>query len=324
MNRALVKGLAQFGFGRLPGGSKAYRSLTRKVMGTQSTHIDKLARVWPGYMDVWRNQCGFDLEGMKLWVHEGGYTVFPFLMGFLVTGRGPLITNVEGELLDQYVDRSVEAALAFEVGTSEPMRQRQAHLYRLAETPRSALEWVDAIDGTYYGNAAPEALPLEPESIDLAHSGGVLEHYPPTVLDSFLKQLARILKPNGVSSHIFDHRDHLYHADKKIPFLNHLRFLESQYRFLFGHHLCYHNRLHSAAIRGLFEGAGLSEIKVRRLILPESRYVDSETEAIAEGMSGLPQDLLHPQFKHTQADLHTAAAHYLFRKEGNEVTSSNE
>ena len=38
--------------------------------------------------------------------------------------------------------------------------------------------------------------------------------------------------------------------------------------------------------------------------------------AIADGLLGLPEDRLHPQFRDrmTTADLHTAAAHYLFRK----------
>jgi len=314
MKRALAKGSIQFGFGRLPGGSKLYRALTRRFMGTQSTHVDKLARVWPDYLRVWQEQCGLELEGKRLWFHEGGYTVFPFLMGYLVTGRGPVVTNVEGELLDQYVDKSVEAALSFDVGESELMQERQAHLRSLAETPRSALDWVKAVDGTYHGNIEPDTLPLEPESVDLAHSGGALEHYRPAVLESFLNQLVRILKPGGVSSHILDHRDHLYHADKQMPFLNHLRFSEPAYRFLFGHHLCYHNRLNSAEIRALFGEAGLTEIAVRRFILPDSRYVDSDEEAIEEGLLGLPQDLLHSRFEHTEADLHTAAAHYLFKK----------
>ncbi|MDF1853434.1 MAG: class I SAM-dependent methyltransferase [Verrucomicrobiales bacterium] len=315
MKRALAKGVIQFGFGRLPGGSRLYRSLTRKVMGTQSTHIDKLARVWPGYLRVWREQCGFEIEGKRLWIHEGGYTVFPFLVGFLVTGRGPVVTNGEGELLEQYVDKSIEAALAFDVGESEPMRKRQAQLRELSLSPRKALEWVEAVGGTYHANVSSDSLPLELGSMDLAHSGGVLEHYPPAVLETFLSQLVGILRDGGISSHIFDHRDHLYHADKQIPFLNHLRFSEATYRFLFGHPLCYHNRLDSAEIRSRMAQVGLTEIGVRRLILPDSRYVDREKEAIEEGVSGLSPKILHPRFHHSEADLHTAAAHYLFRKE---------
>lgn len=315
MKRALAKGSVQFAFGRLPGGSNLYRELTRHLMGTQATHIDKLARVWPGYLRVWRDACGLELEGKRLWIHEGGYTIFPFLIGYLVTGRGPVVTNVEGDLLDQYVERSVEEALRFDPEDSSQLEERRKHLRTLANKPKSALEWVDAIEGTYHGDVKPESLPLVPESVDLAHSGGTLEHYRTPALKTFLHQLGTILKLGGISSHIFDHRDHLYHADKQIPFLNHLRYSERAYRTLFGHPLCFHNRLNSSEVRALFREEGLEEVRVRRLILPDSRYVDSEEEAIQEGILGLDPERLHPRFQHPEADLHTAAAHYLFRKQ---------
>jgi hypothetical protein len=48
--RAVAKGAVQLGFGRAPGGFAAYRALTRGRLGTAATHVDKLARVWPGYV----------------------------------------------------------------------------------------------------------------------------------------------------------------------------------------------------------------------------------------------------------------------------------
>lgn len=315
MKRALAKGTVLFAFGRLPGGAKAYRHLTRKWMGTQASHVDKLARVWPGYIKVWQQHCNMDLEGKQLWVHEGGYTLFPFLAGYLITGKGPIVTNAEGSLSDQYVDRSIEAALAFEVGDSQEAQQRKDRLKKLAETNRTALEWVDTLRAKYLEIADPASIPMPSESVDIVHSGGVLEHYEPAKLDRFNLEVQRILNKGGVSSHIVDHRDHLYHADKKIYFLNHLKYSNLLYSLLFGHHLTYHNRLSSGSVSNSFSHAGLEKIKVRRLTLPDSNYCDTDEETIASGLLGLPRAAMHSQFEYSEADLHTAAAHYLFKKQ---------
>jgi hypothetical protein len=45
MIRAIAKGAVLGVFGRLPGGPKLYRSITRDRLGTQAMHVDKLARV---------------------------------------------------------------------------------------------------------------------------------------------------------------------------------------------------------------------------------------------------------------------------------------
>ena len=64
----------------------------------------------------------------------------------------------------------------------------------------------------------------------------------------------------------------------------------------------------------LFVAAGFEKIVVRRLILPQRRYVDS-AEATMAGRRGLARALLAPRFRAIpEADLRTAAAHYLYRK----------
>ena len=42
--KAALKASVLFAFGRAPGGARLYRYLTRIGMGTQATHVDKLAR----------------------------------------------------------------------------------------------------------------------------------------------------------------------------------------------------------------------------------------------------------------------------------------
>ncbi|HZT40740.1 MAG TPA: methyltransferase domain-containing protein [Chthonomonadaceae bacterium] len=172
---------------------------------------------------------------------------------------------------------------------------------------------VAAVEGKVYAGVNAGALPLASESIGLCHSGGALEHYRPEALSAFLAECYRILRPGGVLSHVFDHRDHLRHADRQWPFLAHLALPGPLYALLCGHPLLYHNRLLPGEIMALFESAGFEQIAVRRLILPDSRYVEGD-EAL-QGQPGLRRSYLARRFRHAaEADLRTAAAHYLYRK----------
>jgi SAM-dependent methyltransferase len=311
MVRAMAKGAALWVFGYAPGGPAIYRRLTRGALGTQATHADKLSRVWPGYVRVWRETCGVELEGSRLWIHDGGWTVFPFLLGHMVTGRGPIVTNEEGAVLDRYTRRALEAAEAIDLGVCV---DRTLVKELLKAGTESVAEVVAKTGGTLLEHVQVGNLPIESESVDLAHSGGTLEHYPPARLEAFLRESWRILRPGGIASHVFDHRDHLYHADKRYPFLNHLRYGELGYRVRLGHPLLYHNRLLPAQVVEAFERAGFERVAVRRLILPDLKYVEGD-ELPTGALVGLERSRLHPRFgSATDADLRTAAAHYLFRK----------
>jgi SAM-dependent methyltransferase len=300
-----------FGFGRVPGGARLYRRLTREWMGTQGTHVDKLRRVWPGYVEVWRSRCGLELEGLDVWVHEGGWTPFAPLMGYLLTGRAGVLTNVEARLLDRYLARAVNGVLTADLPAEIPTeRLRHVDALRWHDHTRDALCELGA---TVREGVLATVIPLCGESMDLCHSGGALEHYRPEELIAFLAECFRILRPGGVASHVFDHRDHLHHADRKWPFLAHLALPEPLYTLLCGHPLTYHNRLPSAEVMSLFEAAGFEKIAVRRLILPDRRYV--EDEDVMAGRPGIRRSLLARRFrKLSEADRRTAAAHYLYRK----------
>jgi len=63
----------------------------------------------------------------------------------------------------------------------------------------------------------------------------------------------------------------------------------------------------------MFEDAGFEPIVVRRMLLPSGTYVDTEAEALA-GRPGIARRNLATRFRHaSDADLRTAAAHYLYR-----------
>ncbi len=86
------------------------------------------------------------------------------------------------------------------------------------------------------------------------------------------------------------------------------------YRLACGHPLLYHNRLLPTEVTDLFTAAGFEQIAVRRMTLPDHRYVATGDEVLAAS-PGIARSALATRFRQaSDADLRTAAAHYLFRK----------
>ena len=313
MIRAILKSSLLFSFGRFPGGASFYREITRDTMGTQATHVDKLKRVWPGYVQVWTgSECGLIMEGLDVWIHEAGWTPYAPLVNFLITGKGGVVTNSQGRLLDRYLSRAVNGALetGLQFKTKSHERCQLLEALRWESKTENALKAINA-DSLQVDTRS--IVPLLDESVDLCHSGGALEHYKPQDLAGFFAECFRVLRPGGIASHVLDHRDHIYHADKKIPFLAHLSLSDPLYNLVYGHSLTYHNRLLPCQIMTMLDTAGFERIVVRRMILPSQKYVADEQ--MLDGKLGIRSSLLARRFREASGiDLRTAAAHYLYRK----------
>jgi SAM-dependent methyltransferase len=316
MLRGIAHASLLFSVAHLPGGARAYHALTRRLLRSQRRVLRKLQRVWPGYVGVWRDRCGLDLAGRTIWMHEPGPVPFAPLAAYLLTGRGGIVTATADPPSDSYAAEAIRGALdAAFVLEDEGAGARRAVLDRLAYPAATVAELFRAT-GTRAALAGdPARVPVADASADLCHSGGVLEHYSLAQLEAFLRESFRALRPGGVASHVYDHRDHLRHVDPSWPFLAHMALPDAVHRTLFGHRLMFHNRLAPAEVTALFQAAGFERIAARRFILPDKRYVDGDADAVEAGEEGVPSWLRSGRLGRLSVeDRHTAAIHYLFRK----------
>jgi len=280
-------------------------------MGTQASHIDKLSRAWPGYAETWA-QYGLYLDGKDIWMHDGGWTPYPFVLMYLLTGRGGMVTMWEGELEDQYTAKAIEFGLNQKFGSIQVPQERYEKLRSLQGL--AARELIKALGGEW--RRAERVKPaMESSSVDLLITGGVLEHFRPKELAEFLSHSKAILRPNGWACHTFDMRDHLYHADKTIPFLNHLKHSDPVYQLMYGHKLGYHNRLLPDELRSTIESAGFEIVAMRRRVLPAEKYVESEKD-FESALVGLERNQLAKRFESaTDQDLRTVAVQFICRSQ---------
>ncbi|AIE86750.1 hypothetical protein OP10G_3382 [Fimbriimonas ginsengisoli Gsoil 348] len=243
-------------------------------------------------------------------MHDGGWTPYPFVLMYLLTGRGGVVTMWDGELEEQYSGKAIEFGLRQKFGSLHVPEERYEKLRSLQGAGSARL--VEGLGGEWRktGRVLPS---LEFGSADLLLTGGVLEHFRPNELNDFLAHSRTVLRPGGWMSSVFDLRDHLFHADKRLPFLNHLRFSDPAYNLLFGHRLGYHNRMLPAQIRLAIERVGFEVVEMRRRILPAEKYAE-RPEEFQTALVGLDRSRLALKFRQaTEEDLRTVAVHFICR-----------
>jgi hypothetical protein len=131
------------------------------------------------------------------------------------------------------------------------------------------LAGIDSLDGlltrvsaTYLSDGLESLREIPNASVDLSWSHAVLEHVSRPELLPTMRELRRIARPNGASSHQIDLEDHLSHG------LNSLRFADRIWESrLFATSGFYTNRLRRSQLLELFAKAGFATEVVR-----ESRW----------------------------------------------------
>jgi len=244
-------------------------------------------------------------------VHEPGVVPFAPLAAYLLTGRGALVSSTVDAPSDRYVASAVRGVLGagFAIEGAEGTRRRA----KVAALERGRFADILRETGSRSVGREVGRLPFENDAADLCHSGGALEHYGVHTLREFLRESFRILRPGAISSHVYDHRDHLRHVDPSWPFLAHMALPDPLHDALFGHPLLFHNRLAPREVLALFAEAGFELVAARRFVLPAKRYVDAD--AAGQGEPGVPSWMRGGRLgRLTREDRHTAAMHYLHRK----------
>lgn len=318
MIKALLKGSGLFVMGTPPGGAKAYRYMTREVMGTQRTHIFKLQRIWPEITEIITGISGSSLEGKQVMIQENGWTPFMACVNYLTCGNGGVLvsTDISGSrILERHVTESINEALNTVPALNEviPIPEGRVHDLDRFRWRQDVTELLRLMRTEYHYGLPCDALPVSDDRIDFIYSGGALEHYHPDQLQAWLKEGFRVLKPGGILGVILDHRDHLYHFDQKLPFLFHYSIPDTVYNATRRNPLLYHNRLMPDQVMEMLTSAGFSRVRLLRRALPINEWFSGDDGIEAD--YGIKRDRLHGRFKAlSDSDLKTAAAFYVYSK----------
>jgi SAM-dependent methyltransferase len=115
---------------------------------------------------------------------------------------------------------------------------------------------LDRLNACYLTGGLASLREIPDSSVDLIFSQAVVEHLRKHEFESILKELRRILKPGGVSTHVIDFKDHLQASLHNLRFSD--AFWESDFISSSGF---YTNRLRSGEVIGMFRAAGF-EVEV--------------------------------------------------------------
>ena len=177
------------------------------------------------------------------------------------------------------------------------VRSNATIVARLSGAARSALSsWADLYRDwrvDYRAPADARATGLENDTIDCAVSVETLEHIPKDDIPDILKEIRRILRPDGVALMQIDYGDHFKGFDPSISSFNFLTYSDEDWQ-PFQSRFQYVNRLRHSEYVSLFERAGFEIV----LECPDRRSIEP---AILERLA--------PRFqKFSEEDLFTLGA----------------
>ena len=163
-----------------------------------------------------------------------------------------VIARAHGVARSYLVDVGIFAVkdLSFYRALVTTLKQRGLHFPDLLQT--ASFEDVLQQCNSHYMTNGVSSLNLIPSgNVDFVWSHSVLEHVRKHELADVLKELKRILKPNGFASHNIDFQDHL------VGGLNHLRFSHKIWEYsFFSQSGFYTNRIPAVTLHQLFKDVG--------------------------------------------------------------------
>lgn len=110
---------------------------------------------------------------------------------------------------------------------------------------------------------APAALEdFDDQSFDTVVSKDTLEHIPAAKIESLMREIRRVLKPDGLAIMKIDYGDHYYRFDRSITRFNFLKFSNAEWK-TYNSSFHYQNRLRHSEYLTLFRSAGFDIIEER-------------------------------------------------------------
>jgi hypothetical protein len=240
-----------------------------------------------------------------MWRFNCGATPAPAYAMAVASDRPGLLTDQDDRMSGRYLD--VSKRLFTEQGPalaqlSAATADRVPSLMEKLPVSGDVHAVMEGIGMTYSAN---HAIALEAPwrgTIGLMFSTGNLEHFTPDELEKWMSMVQQAMLPDGVLSHVMDHRDHRWHADKTISPLLQYTLSEEEFQQVMGNSLDYHNRwLRSDWIR-FFESHGYAV---------ETRTVFSNTADLVQ----IDRGLLAPAYQHAdESDLASLVTHFVARR----------
>ncbi len=303
MNRWKLKKLWISPFQVLPKGDLLYEFLTAIVLGTQCGMSRKWCYWFREHVVLCRRYAKLALAGKRLWLFQPGWSLAPVILGTHVTGNSVLVTEDRRRLARRYVDIAIEkakeAARKLRAATHDGSLAGAISELHPKGSPAAVLKHLDA---QYIVGKLDALKSLPSGSIDACLSMGRLEHFSAAELGELFDQMHRILAPDGVGSHIIDHRDHFWYYDKSIHCFNHLTVDDEKWASICRGRKWYRNRLLEPDYVRLFEEHGFAVLKcVHELHRTDAANVD-------------PASLWGPHKNLTRDDLQVAVSHIVVRR----------
>jgi SAM-dependent methyltransferase len=227
-----------------------FRRVTRKMRPYRADPGNTYQALQQGLRQVrLLRECGANLSGSVLELGTGWLPVVPLL--FRLAGASRLLFTDIHRLMDE---RTIEEA-------KRVLRESAPRL--TGELGLSESQFRERLDRPLpYDYLVPwNPRDLADASVDVVISRTVLEHIPADVLEGYMPEFARILRPGGMMCHLIDNSDHWQHHDKRLSRLHFLRYKDG----LFWRMLCVRrsqNRLRHSDYMKLFERHGFTPLFV--------------------------------------------------------------
>ncbi|MDB5034793.1 MAG: methyltransferase family protein [Chlorobi bacterium] len=190
-------------------------------------------------------------------------------VGLWLCGAGTIITvdlyrYLKVELLNETIayirTHGEEIVKLYGVFAERPIfRERMA---MLGSAPTELEPLLRFLGMEYHAPADARALKMPDASIDYQVSYTVFEHIPTDILAAILREMNRVLRPDGLLVDLVDFSDHYSHSDESISRINFLQFSDSEWARYGGNRYMYHNRMRVDDCVALFERAGMKVLEV--------------------------------------------------------------